>query len=141
VVLEVASGTGRIVPRQLLGRRYAAAARRVVALGLLPMRAEVTRAGGTGAVVAVGPTGERPLGSAVTLAVAVAPVAAAPVAAPTPAAPAPSATSRPTTSSSGGGSGTRATNHSGRGKHSAPGGHGPAKAHHGKPGKAKGHHK
>jgi len=145
VVLDVASGTGRVTPRQLLGRRYAAAARRVVAAGLLPMRTEVTRAHGAGTVVAVGTRGERPLGSAVTLTVAVAPAAAPPVPAPATPTPAPA----PAAGSATGRSQPPAPKpHATRTHHAGPRHHGgagkPGKAHHGKPGKpgkAKGHRK
>jgi serine/threonine-protein kinase len=79
VVLTVASGRGNVSADGLLGDAYAQAARDVVALGLVPMRALVTQDEDAGTVVEVSPTGDLPLGSTVTLTVAVAP---APVQAP-----------------------------------------------------------
>ncbi|MCW2794338.1 MAG: Serine/threonine protein kinase [Nocardioides sp.] len=73
VVLQVASGRERLDEESLLGDRYARAAREVVALGMVPLRATVARAEGAGTVVAAGPAGHLPLGSIVTLTVAVAP--------------------------------------------------------------------
>jgi predicted Ser/Thr protein kinase len=76
MVLQVASGRELLDDAALLGDRYTQAAREVVAHGLVPIRATTTRAQGAGTVVEVGPAGHLPLGSTVTLTVAVAPVQA-----------------------------------------------------------------
>ncbi len=72
VVLEVASGRAEVVADDLIGDGYTEAAREVVALGLVPMRRETSQATGIGTVAGVAPTGRLPLGSTVTLTVAVA---------------------------------------------------------------------
>jgi serine/threonine-protein kinase len=100
VTLQLASGSVRLRSGGLVGAGYVEAARRVVALGLVPRRGQVTRATGAGTVVDVGPAGRLRLGSLVTLTVAVAPKPAplpAPVAAVAVATPvaAPSPTSSP----------------------------------------------
>jgi hypothetical protein len=96
VTLRLASGSVRLRSGGLVGEGYVEAARRVVELGLVPRRGQVTRTAGAGTVVDVGPAGRLRLGSLVTLTVAVAPepapepapipavAVAAPVAAPPP---------------------------------------------------------
>ena len=71
VVLRVASGKVDLADGALLGETYEQAARDLVALGLVPTRVDEPRYEGVGSVVAVGPTGRLPLGSTVTLTVAV----------------------------------------------------------------------
>jgi serine/threonine-protein kinase len=57
-----------------MGEPYTQAARDLVALGLVPVRASRTQEQDAGTVVAVGPTGRLPVGSSVTLTVAVPPL-------------------------------------------------------------------
>ena len=71
VVLRVASGRVDLVDGDLLGESYAQASRDVTAMGLVPTRVDEPRYEGLGSVVAVGPSGRLPLGSTVTLTVAV----------------------------------------------------------------------
>ena len=73
VTLTVASGRADLDAEDVAGEPYDQAARDLVALGLVPSRAYRTQAEGAGGVVAVQPTGRLPLGTAVTLIVAVAP--------------------------------------------------------------------
>ncbi len=74
VTLTVASGRTVLKPRSVLGESYDQAARDLVALGLVPVRAVRTRDHDAGKVVAVGPRGRLPVGSTVTLTVAVPPL-------------------------------------------------------------------
>lgn len=71
MVLEVASGRASVVAAQLTGGRFAAAARELVSLGLVPIRTERPADESSGTVLAVGPTGRLPIGSTIELTVAV----------------------------------------------------------------------
>lgn len=73
VTLSVASGRTDLSPRDVVGMPYDEAARALVRLGLVPAKVTRTRLSGAGAVVGVQPTGRLPLGTEVTLVVAVAP--------------------------------------------------------------------
>jgi predicted Ser/Thr protein kinase len=73
VVVEVASGRTTLRPADVVGESYKDAARTLVALGLVPVRADVIRAGGTDLVAGARPTGRLEVGSMVTLTVASAP--------------------------------------------------------------------
>jgi len=75
VALTVASGRIGLRAERVMGEPYTQAARDLVALGLVPVRASRTQAQDAGTVVAVGPTGRLPVGSSVTLTVAVPPLA------------------------------------------------------------------
>ena len=121
VTLELASGSVRLRPARLVGDGYVRAARKVVELGLVPRRAEVTQAAGVGTVVDVGPAGRLPLGSLVTLSVAVAPEPA-PAPAPVVRAVAPAPASAPAASSPQPRSGASAgTSPKARQQHASPG--------------------
>lgn len=108
VTLRVASGQERVLARDLLGSTYAAAARRVVALGMAPRRVEVVQSEGVGTVVAVAPTGRLRLGATVTLTVAVAPAP-------------PPTTSQPGDGGGGKGGGGSGTSGKGKGPKDPPG--------------------
>ena len=71
VTLTVATGRTDLAAADVLGEPYDEAARDLVELGLVPSRAYRSQAAGAGTVVAVHPTGRMPLGSEVTLIVAV----------------------------------------------------------------------
>jgi serine/threonine-protein kinase len=125
VTLKLASGSVRLHPARLVGDGYVTAAREVVALGLVPRRETVPRADGVGTVVDVGPAaGRLPLGSLVTLSVAVAP---APAPAPAPVAPAVAPAAAPSTAAPqprSGASGGKASKESRAAQHHAPKPHG-----------------
>jgi hypothetical protein len=72
-VVEVASGRTTLAAQDVVGRGYDDAARRLVALGLVPARLDVERPGGDGSVVTASPDGRLPLGATVTLTVAAEP--------------------------------------------------------------------
>jgi len=82
VLLEVASGRTTLAAQDVVGREYDVAARRLVALGLVPDRVEVERPGGDGTVVTALPIGRLQLGAIVTLTVGVEPSAPTPGLAP-----------------------------------------------------------
>ena len=71
VTLTVATGRTDLAADDVLGEPYDEAARDLVELGLVPSRVYRSQADGAGTVVAVHPTGRMPLGSEVTLIVAV----------------------------------------------------------------------
>lgn len=73
VTVTVASGRVTLEPERVVGLGYAAAARALVELGLVPTRDEVVRPGGQGLVSGVRPSGRVELGTMVTLTVASAP--------------------------------------------------------------------
>jgi beta-lactam-binding protein with PASTA domain len=74
-VLEVASGKVVLDPAAVVGKSYPAAARALVRLGLVPVRAEAERPGGDGTVITALPAGRLKIGSIVTLTVGVEPSA------------------------------------------------------------------
>jgi serine/threonine-protein kinase len=73
VVVRVASGQTTLHADDVTGLGYARAARKLVALGLVPSRGSVVRSDGDGTVVAARPAGRLPVGATVELVVAVAP--------------------------------------------------------------------
>ena len=75
VTLTVASGRVELGAERVVGESYRTAVRDLVALGLQPVRVTRTQQRHAGEVVAVGPTGRLPVGSTVTLTVAVPPLA------------------------------------------------------------------
>jgi serine/threonine-protein kinase len=133
VTLKLASGSVRLHPARLVGDGYVTAARKVVALGLVPRPETVPRADGVGTVVDVGPaTGRLPLGSLVTLSVAVPPEpspAPAPVAAAVAPAAAPSTASPQPRSGASGGKASKAPQHSAPRAHGNKHGQGHGKGH------------
>ncbi len=74
-VLEVASGKVVLDPAAVVGKGYSQAARALVRLGLVPVRAEAERPGGDGTVITALPAGRLKVGSIVTLTVGVEPSA------------------------------------------------------------------
>jgi serine/threonine-protein kinase len=73
VRLSVASGRAVVDPADLIGLEYDEAARRLVSLGLVPVRREAERPGADRTVVTALPQGRLKLGSMVTLTVGVPP--------------------------------------------------------------------
>jgi serine/threonine-protein kinase len=127
VTLKLASGSVLLHPARLVGDGYVTAARKVVELGLVPRRETVPRADGAGTVVDVGPAaGRLPLGSLVTLSVA---VALEPSPAPAPVAPAVAPAAAPAASTGSpqprsGASAGKASKAPKAGQHHAPQAHG-----------------
>lgn len=73
VLLSVASGRAVVDPAGLVGLEYDEAARRLVSLGMVPVRREAERPGADGTVVTALPQGRLKVGSMVTLTVGVPP--------------------------------------------------------------------
>ncbi len=74
VTLSVASGKVRITAKSLIGKPFADVAAALERRGFAVKRADVTRAGDTGEVVALDKTGRLPDGATILVSVAVAPV-------------------------------------------------------------------